>query len=417
VKNVFAHLKLFRAGADRIGFSPIKSGANQGKIFEYGLMFIVLTGVKCILDSLVFMRAIQKTTISFPLVALMVVILISGFWRSFFRYTKNKLNIVTLLLDLVLTVSFSLLSKSGHFDKLFMIYLVEGTAILPKPFFIVYGILATTASVGAITLYNFREYRLLQLPGLTELLLYGFVFALVLSERRQREQRWVYEKLSKELSYANLQLKESMALNESLASEAERRQLVSEIHDSLGYHLTGLLLTLEAGEKLMSRDVGIAKTYWEKAIELSRVAIHSVRELVSVKKESNFEFELTSRLKEMVREVKSITGLRIDLDINTQDMGLPGKAQFAMYRIFQEAITNTLRHANADQARIVISGNEEGFDFSYEDNGSGINRIEAGNGLKGMNDRISEIGGTLYFQSQIDMGFKIEGRINSRRKK
>jgi signal transduction histidine kinase len=272
-------------------------------------MFRLLTTIKCLLYALVFILAIKKTSVTFPLMAVMIAILISGFWRSFERYDKNRVNVFTLLLDLIFAFYFAFLSKSGHYDKLFMIYLVEGTAILPRPFVFVYGILTTIASMGATALYNLRESGQLYLPGFFELMLYALVFMLVWSERREREQRLVYEKLTKELRYVNLQLQESMALNESLACEAERRQIVGEIHDSLGYHLTGLLLTLEAGKKLMSHDGEAAKNYWDKAIELSRVAIHSVRELVSVNRESKFEFELISHLQEMVQEVQSLTGL------------------------------------------------------------------------------------------------------------
>lgn len=379
-------------------------------------MLKVLIGVKIILYSWVFIRVFQQTPISFPLVAIALALLVSGFWRSFYKYAGRKVNIITLLLDLVLAILFSLLSKSGNFDKLFMLYLTEGTAILPTPFFIAYAMLATAASVASTALYDLREHGQMQLPGIAELLLYGFVFVLVLSERRQREQRLAYENFTKELNYVNLQLKESMALSESLASEAERRRIVGEIHDNLGYNLTGLILTLEAGKKLMNHNVEAGKTYLDKAIQISRAALHSVRELVSVKKESNFEFELIPRLKEMVREVQALTGLKIDLDIRTQDIGLSGKDQFNMYRIFQEAITNTLRYANADRVQISISGNKELLHFAYWDNGSGTNRIEAGNGLKGMQDRISDLGGTICFQSQTGRGFKIEGCLDRRGK-
>ncbi len=94
------------------------------------------------------------------------------------------------------------------------------------------------------------------------------------------------EKLTKELRYSNLQLQKSMELSESLASGAERMQIVGEIHDSLGYHLTGLVLTLEAGKKLTGHDVEAGKTYWNKAIQISRTALQSVRELVLTKKAS-----------------------------------------------------------------------------------------------------------------------------------
>jgi len=119
----------------------------------------------------------------------------------------------------------------------------------------------------------------------------------------------------------------------------------------------------------------------------------------------------------MAREAQGLTGLQIELDIKTQDLGLSSKEDFNLYRIFQEAITNTILHTNAKRAQISISGNRELVSFSYWDNGAGINKIEAGNGLKGMNERMAELGGAIVFQSQIDNGFKINGYIDRRRVK
>lgn len=375
-------------------------------------MFIWLTGIKIVLYSWFLIRILQKTPLSFLLLAIVIIIIVSGIWRSFYGYAKAKANMITLLLDLILAVLISLFPKSAGFDKLFMIYLIEGTAILPKPFFIIYAILATSAGVGSFALSQFRETGQIQILGFAEILLYGFAFILVLSERRQREQRLAYEKLTKELEYVNLQLNESMALSESLASEAERRRIASEIHDSLGHDLTGLILTLEAGKKLTDHKLEEAKYHWDKALHVSRNALNSIRELVSEKRESYFEFELSSHLKEMASEVQALTGLQIELDMDLQEQCLSNKENFNLYRIFQEAITNTLRHANADQVQISISGNREVLTFSYCDNGVGTNKIEEGSGLKGMKERTADLGGVISFWSQRGKGFKVNGYIN-----
>lgn len=374
-------------------------------------MFIWLTGLKIVLYSWFLIRVWQKTPLSFPLLAIALAILASGFWRSFHRYSKAKVNMITLLLDLVLAVLISLFPKSAGFDKLFMIYLIEGTALLPKPFFIIYAILVTVVNIGSCALQEFRDTGQMELLGIAEIMLYGFVFILVQSERRQREQRLAYEKLTKELEYVNLQLNESMALSEKLASEAERRRIAGEIHDSLGHDLTSLILTLEAGKRLMNHNLEAAKTYWDKALQVSRTALNSVRELVSEKRESHFDFELGFRLTEMVCQTQDLTGLQIELDVTPQGLCLSSKEDFNLYRIFQEAITNTLRHANADHVQISISGNQESVSFSYWDNGVGTNKIEAGNGLKGMQERIAELGGVISFRSQRGKGFKISGHI------
>ncbi len=378
-------------------------------------MFKLLPVIKIIIYAMVFIRVFQKTPINSPLVLLALALVVSGFWRNYYGYEKPKVNFVTLHLDLLLAFLFSLFSQVGV-DKLFVLYMIEGIATLPKPYWIAYVMLTLVGNLGSTALFDLRDMGQVQPPNIPEVLLLGLIFVLVLSERRQREQRLAYEKLTEELRYVNLQLKESIAWSESLASEAERQRIAGEIHDSLGHDLTGLILTLEAGKRLMSRDEETAKSYWDKALHVSRTAIHSVRELVSVMNESNPEFELNSRLREMVQGVQDLTGLKIDIDVTSGDMGLSGKEQFNIYRVFQEALTNTLRHANADRAQISISADKSLLCFSYSDNGTATNQIIKGNGLKGMVDRISDIGGTINFQSSTGAGFKIEGCIDKRGK-
>jgi|GEM_PF-1316094 len=377
-------------------------------------MFIWLTGVKIVLYSWFLIRVLQKTPLSFLLIVIVVAVFASGFWRSFYAYAKAKVNVITLLLDLVLAFLISLFPGSAGFDKLFMVYLIEGTALLPKPFYIFYAILAAACSVGSCALQGLRDTGQVELLGIAEIMLYGFAFILVWNERRQREQKLAYENLTKKLEYINLRLNESMSFNESLAFEAERRRIAGEVHDSLGHDLTGLILTLEAGKKLIDCDPTAAKSHWDKALQVSRAALTSVRELVSEKRNIDSEFDLSPRLEEIISDARALTGLQIKLDLKPQGLCLSNKENFILYRIFQEAITNTLRHANAKCAYISISDDRGSVTFSYCDDGVGTNMIEAGNGLKGMKERIAELGGVISFQSRRGEGFEIKGYINRR---
>ncbi|TEB09840.1 sensor histidine kinase [Pelotomaculum propionicicum] len=378
-------------------------------------MFILLLLIKIIIYAMVFIRVFGATPLSFPLVLLALALVISGFWRNIHGYERPKVNFLTLHLDLLLAFIFSLFSLKGV-DKLFIVYMMEGIAALPQPYWIAYVILTLAGNLGSTALFDLREMGQVQMPNIAEVLLLGLIFVLVFSERRQREQRLAYEKQAKELGYVNLQLKESMAWSESLASEAERRRIAGEIHDSLGHNLTGLILTLEAGKRLMSHDVEAGKAYWDKALQISRAAIDSVRELVTVMKESNPEFELISRLRKMVQGIQDLTGLKVSIDVTSGDLGLSGKEQFTIYRVFQEALTNTLRHAHADHAHIFIYGDNNFLYFFYLDNGAGTNQVIQGNGLKGMAERVADIGGIISFHSWAGGGFKIEGCIDRRGK-
>ena len=75
-------------------------------------MFIWLIGMKIILYSLVFIRAFQQTPISMPLVLIALALLLSDFWRSFYKYSRSKVNSFTLLLTL--TFGYGTLGCPSH---------------------------------------------------------------------------------------------------------------------------------------------------------------------------------------------------------------------------------------------------------------------------------------------------------------
>lgn len=227
-------------------------------------MFKFLPVIKIIIYAMVFIKVFQKTPFGFPLLLLALALVVSGFWRNYYGYERPKVNFVTLHLDLLLAFLLLLFSQVGV-DKLFVLYMIESIAALPYPYWIVYVIFTLIGNLGSTALFDLRNMGQVQTPSIPEVLLLGLIFVLVFSERRQREQRLAYEKLTEELSYVNLQRKEIISWSESLASEAERQRIAGEIHDSLGHNLTGLILTLEAGKKLMSRDVEAGKAYWDKA--------------------------------------------------------------------------------------------------------------------------------------------------------
>ncbi|MEQ8174652.1 MAG: histidine kinase [Syntrophomonadaceae bacterium] len=374
-------------------------------------MFRVLTAAKVVIYILVYYRVFKHTPLSFELIILALALLVSGFWRSYYNYDRLKINTFTLNLDLLLAFLFSLIVHNGSFDKLFIMFMLEGIAVLPRPQWIIYLAFNLAVNGSALALYDWRTDGLVQAPEAAQVLLYCLFFLLVWSERRQREQSRAYKKLSQELLYTNMQLKESIAWSDKLASQAERRRIAAEMHDSLGHDLTALILTLEAGRKLMQRDREASMGYWDKSLELARGAITSVRELVSSTKESNSGFELIASLHKMASVMEELNLLRIELDIEADDIELSEIEQFNIYRVFQEAVTNTMKHANADRAGISILGEGSRLRFNYWDNGSGVAEIRAGNGLEGIAARVAEIHGAISFESSIGGGFRMHGLI------
>ncbi|MBP1761739.1 MAG: sensor histidine kinase [Firmicutes bacterium] len=376
-------------------------------------MFQLLGVFKAIIYGIVFYRTFQQTPMELPLILLSAALVISGFWRNLYNYSCPRVNMVTLCLDLLLVFLFSLVTGSGSFDKLIFVYLIEGVAVLPPKGRIIYSLVTLADYIGASLLYDFQHIGYFEPPGLAEMLLYALIILLVWGERRQREQRLDYKRMAEELRYTNLQLVDSLKWSDQLAAETERQRISGEIHDSLGHDLTGLILTLEAGKRIMQTDLEAAGGYWDKALEMARSAMQSVRELVAGK-ELDLQFELGSYLMNMSKQVRNASGLQVELEIPARITGLSVQEQFNLYRIFQEAITNTMKHARAQNARIVIKIEPDEIIFSYADDGIGTAGIQYGTGLKGMMARMSVMGGTIHFASTSEKGFFIEGRLDTR---
>jgi signal transduction histidine kinase len=82
----------------------------------------------------------------------------------------------------------------------------------------------------------------------------------------------------------------------------------------------------------------------------------------------------------------------------------PLRAQ-VLLRCTQEIITNCVRHAGADNLWVRVAQDENGITLSARDDGRGVDRVEAGNGLNGMEERLRQLGGELTIDTQSGAGF------------
>jgi signal transduction histidine kinase len=83
----------------------------------------------------------------------------------------------------------------------------------------------------------------------------------------------------------------------------------------------------------------------------------------------------------------------------------------AIFRMCQEAITNSLKHSNSDEIHIVLRYNENDLEIYIMDNGQGCEKIVFGKGLMGMKRRIIKNGGQIDFTSGEDCGFRIHAIV------
>lgn len=194
------------------------------------------------------------------------------------------------------------------------------------------------------------------------------------------------------------------------AQEMERRRLGANLHDDLGPLLSGIKMHLNSLQYQKNMDseqtIAIGRELDETMNQLRRIS----RDMVPAVLES---FGLYEGLKELCERLARSSGK----NIYYQSMGtlpeLPAKKQLAIYRIFQEALNNALKHADATEMKMHLSVANNILQVNLNDNGKGfkLNGHVAGLGLSNMQARARAINADLEISSQPLQGTQLKLRI------
>ncbi len=207
-----------------------------------------------------------------------------------------------------------------------------------------------------------------------------------------------------ELRKVNSELRATQALLAENTRIAERVRIARELHDLVGHHLTALTLNLEVATHLVD---GKALEHVQQAHSLAKLLLVDVREVVSDMRDDD-KVELATALRTLVEGVPEP---QIHLDLPTElSMTDPLRAQ-VMLRCVQEMITNSLRHAQAKNLWISLVRDENGVAMIARDDGRGTDAVEVGNGLKGMAERLRQLGGELRIESSPGAGFSLHAWV------
>ncbi|SEA66069.1 sensor histidine kinase [Alkalimonas amylolytica] len=202
------------------------------------------------------------------------------------------------------------------------------------------------------------------------------------------------------LTAVNAQLLATQQLLAENARNGERIRIARELHDSLGHHLTALGLHLEIASRQTS-DMGIASLQTAKGI--ARDLLSDVR--IAVGRERK---ELALNLEQSLRTMcAGIPTLQVTFDYSSKYEFSDPVMAHTIFRSIQEAISNTMRHANATKLSVMLRTEENRLKVEIKDNGIGAKDLNAGNGLKGMRERIEACAGRLEIYSEFNKGFTV----------
>lgn len=192
--------------------------------------------------------------------------------------------------------------------------------------------------------------------------------------------------------------------------EEERRRIARELHDELGQLLTGIKLDFAASARRLSelRIPGDVTDKLQSAIGQIEIAIAMVRRIASDLRPAALDHrDLGGAIEDEARRVAARSGVRITVS-NRVARNLAPHLATAAFRIFQEALTNTVRHAHATRVRARVTEGRGRLLMVIIDNGVGIAErqtpTETSLGLLGMQERARSVGGTLRIRSRVGRG-------------
>jgi signal transduction histidine kinase len=192
--------------------------------------------------------------------------------------------------------------------------------------------------------------------------------------------------------------------------EEERIHIAREIHDELGQALTGLKLDINALAKSYGGAQPEAAAAMTESLgqQIDRI-INSVRRIASgLRPEVLDEIGLSAAIDWQAREFQRRTGIRCLVEISRGFNDPDKERSTALFRIFQELLTNVARHANATRVGVSLVEEDESLNLKVEDNGRGIQEQEFESrkslGFLGLRERALAFGGSIDVKGQEGKG-------------
>ena len=198
------------------------------------------------------------------------------------------------------------------------------------------------------------------------------------------------------------------------AQEAERQRIARELHDDTGQALTALGMGLRGIGNLLNSNIEKAAQNLRQLEALSTNALDELQRIIANLRPAHLDdLGLPAALRWFFNDTKNHTDLSINFEVKGEEVSLTNEIKNAIYRIVQEATTNTIKHANAQTFKVTIQYNEENIDLWIEDDGRGFNTylIDHGDrkswGLLGIRERASLLSGSFSIDSEPGKGVLI----------
>ncbi len=219
-----------------------------------------------------------------------------------------------------------------------------------------------------------------------------------------------------ELEDVTAQLVEEREERARLAIAAERARIARELHDVVAHNVSVMVIQATAANLVLAVDQQPVRDALGTIETVGRQTVDEMRRLLGILRQ-NEEPALAppaslARLDDLIEQVRD-AGLPVTLTVDgTPPSSLPAGVDLSAYRIVQEALTNTLKHARAGRADVRVQYRPGAIELAITDDGTSPDKGSAtGHGLVGMRERATLYGGSLHAGPRQPAGYEVRATL------
>ncbi len=198
------------------------------------------------------------------------------------------------------------------------------------------------------------------------------------------------------------------------ATESERLRIARELHDIVGHALGVIVIQAEGERATLPAEADSTRKTLATIAQTARDALDDVRRLVTVMREDTDRVVPQPGLGEIRQLVDGVTavGVPCELVVEGEPRELPAGVDLSAYRVIQESLTNTVRHALDARARVTVRYTDNAVEVTVEDDGRpAAGPSSRGFGLLGMRERVELYGGSVDAAPAAGGGFAVRVRL------
>ena len=224
------------------------------------------------------------------------------------------------------------------------------------------------------------------------------------------------------LEALNAQLAEEQELRSRWAVAEERARIARELHDVVAHSVSVMVVQAGAARRTVAVSPDQAATALGQIESTGRQALAELRRLLGLLRDDDGEATAALAPQPSLANLESLAaaareaGLPVEVSVEGEPRPLPAGVDLSAYRIVQEALTNSLKHAGPARARVRVCYGREALEVQVTDDGAttggnGRPAPEGGNGLIGMRERVALFGGTLEAGADPGGGYRVAARL------